>query len=326
MTTNLTVEQILAGTSRGRMQTVGQMQVIPILGDDDDAFDPPDFTVGTQDYGSVHLRNDGDRPTIVPTGAGWVVRAAAQDHAVGSGALMPAKSSRTIDTAMCIQQTQGGLISKSKHKMLVLPVALRSPALAKRKERGYDKLWASISEFNESVGASDRYGGGHLEYFLQKYQRELDEFVAEFELVPDQIGAIVLINGKVVGIERAPSQAFWEAVWEPLIRVCYGSLAIKASQGTTTPPSTRVALTAEAISTLGEIALALRDARSREEGVVDTLVADVGSKKLKAAEADERMGDHYLTTVASRALAGQVVTEGDGPEKIRYASICAARG
>jgi len=319
----LTVEQILAGTTHGRMQSVGQMQVIPLLGEDDDTFDPPEFEIGTQDYGSVRVENRGDRPTIVPTGAGWVVKQQAQDHAVGSAALVPAKNGRSIDTAMCIQQSQGGYITKQKHKMLVLPAALRSKALSMRKQRGYDKLWDSIGKFNESVGASSGYGGGHLEYFLNKYQRELDEFVAEFELVPNQLGAIVLISGKIVGIEVAPSSEFWNALWEPLIRVCYGSLAIKASQGTTKPPKTRVALKGD-VGSLAEIALALRDAKVREEGVVDTLVGEVGAKKLKAAAADEKMGDHYLTTVASRALAGQIVTEGEGTDKIRYASICAA--
>jgi len=319
--TNLTVEQILAGTTTGRMQSVGQMQVIPLLGEDDNTFDPPEFDIGTNDYGSVRVENRGDRPTIVPTGAGWVVKAAAQDHAVGGGALVPAKQGRLIDTAMCIQQTQGGYIAKQKHNMLVLPVALRSKALSMRKQRGYDKLWSSIESFNASVDAPGY--GGHLEYFLKKYQRELDEFVAEFELIPDQVGAIVLINGKVIGIERAPSQEFWTSLWEPLIRVCYGSLAIKASMGTTKPPKTRVALKGSP-KTLTEIAAVLMDARSREDGVVETLVNEVGSNKLKAGSPDENMGAHFLTTVASQKLAGQIVTEGPGIEKVRYASICAA--
>ena len=133
MTTNFTIEDILSGTTTGRMQSVGQMQVIPIFGEDDDTFAPPEVEVNTTDYGTVNLRNDSDRPTIVPPGAGWVVKQAAQDHAIGSGALMKAGERKTINTAMCIQSSQGGYIRGDKHPMLILPVALRAPALAKRK-------------------------------------------------------------------------------------------------------------------------------------------------------------------------------------------------
>ena len=41
---------------------------------------------------------------------------------------------------------------------------------------------------------------------------ELDEFVAEFECVPRQIGAIILVDDQVVGVERAPSHAYWQSV------------------------------------------------------------------------------------------------------------------
>jgi hypothetical protein len=58
----------------------------------------------------------------------------------------------------------------------------------------------------------------------------LDEFVAEFECVPRQIGAIILVDDQVVGVERAPSHAYWQSVWPCLIRECYGSLAIRVAR------------------------------------------------------------------------------------------------
>ena len=82
----LTVEMILKGTGIGPMQSVGQMQVIPILGDDDATYAPPELEVGTSGYGSVALRNASDKPTIVPYGAGWVVKERAQDHVDEAGA------------------------------------------------------------------------------------------------------------------------------------------------------------------------------------------------------------------------------------------------
>jgi len=232
MPNQISIEQLLAGTSTGRRQTVGHMEVIPIINEqnpNDESFSPPEVEIGTTDYGTVRVHNNTDQPTVVPTGAGWVVKEAAQDHAIGSAVILPGKSEIKITTARCIQQSQGGHISKQAHDMLILPMALRPQALSTRKETGYDKLWGAIDEFNDTyqnLAGRD----AHLEFFLKSFKKELDEFVAEFELVPNQVGAIVMVNGTIVGIERAPSVEFWNTLWEPLIRVCYGSLAIKARQ------------------------------------------------------------------------------------------------
>src|SRR6185436_21107810 len=104
---SFTVEQILKGTGLGPMQSVGQMQVIPVLGADDATFAPPELEVSTQGYGTVLLRNVSDLPTIVPPGAGWVVQQKAQDHALGGGSLLRPQEHKAVNTAMCIQQSQG---------------------------------------------------------------------------------------------------------------------------------------------------------------------------------------------------------------------------
>lgn len=321
----ITVEEILHGTQTGRRQTVGVMEVIPIIGEGDDTFAPPDVEVGTSNYGSVNLRNDSDRPTIVPPGAGWVVKQAAQDHAIGSGKLMKPGESTRIDTAMCIQQSQGGFIASQKHKMLVLPASLRARALAMRDQRDYSKLWGDISTFNQSVGArSGGYGGGHLEYFLDHFKKQLDEFVAEFELVPDQIGAIILIGGRVVGVEIAPNAEFWAHVWEPLVRVCYGSLAIKVAKALGDGALVSRPLSVKDDSLEG-IQAALAEAAKVEEAQTEEAIKQVAQIALAAGNrADDAHGRGkarvVLTTVASRELAGQIVQKGD---RVSYASLCA---
>lgn len=320
---SISVEDILRGTGIGSMQTVGQMQVIPILNeeDDDETFAPPEFNINTSNYGTVNLRNDADRPTIAPPGAGWVVKEAAQDHAIGGGSLLKAGEHKTIETARCIQQTQGGYIREDKHPMLILPLALRSKALADRKSRGYDRLWSAIGEFNSSMGCTSGYGGGHLEYFLKQFQKQLDEFVAEFELVPRQVGAIVLVGGQVVGVERAPSQAFWQKLWEPLVRVCYGSVALKFASNKT-PPATRVALNIRSRSIAG-LRQALEDANKQEETIASDVSKAIRNLQLKSSGSAEASlpGNISLTTVANKSLSGQIVSVKD---RITYASLCAA--
>jgi hypothetical protein len=316
---SLTVDEVLRGTGPGPAQSVGQMSVIPLLGEDDDTFAPPVLEVGTTGYGTLHLRNDADRPTVVPPGAGWVVAQKAQDHALGGGALLGPGESREINTAMCIQQSQGGLIARARHELLILPAALRSKALSIRRVVDFRKLWEGIGAFNEGLGI-DRTGG-HLAIFLRTFQRQLDAFAAEFEMVPRQLGAIILVGGRVAGVERAPSAACFRAVWEPLIRVCYGSLAIKVARESTAPPATRVPLRSGSRSLAG-----LRDALARteqaERAAIDDRVRAIRAEALTAADkADEEQGALTLTTVASPRLAGQVVTQG---RAVRFASLCAA--
>lgn len=313
LTTHLTVEMILRGTGLGAMQSVGSMQVIPLTGDDDAAYAPPELEVGTHGYGSVALRNANDKPTIVPYGAGWVVKQRAQDHAIASGAFLKAGEARIVSKAMCIQQTQPGLIARAKHALTILPARLRTKALSMRHVEQYSKLWEHITTFNKALGIE---AAANLVTFLTSFQKQLDEFVAEFELVPRQIGAIVLVDGEVVGVERAPSAAYFAATWEPLIRVCYGSLAVGTARRD--PPRTRLPFLALTKS-IDALRSALEDLRAREETLTEEIVTFVRSFRMeRAAEADDTMGDAQLWTVAGHNMGGQVVTSGDA---VSYASL-----
>lgn len=314
---SLTIDDILRGTEPGRVQSVGHMQVVPLLGENAGDFAPPRVEISTTSYGTVVLRNRDPRPTIVPPGAGWIVKQAAQDHALGGGALLAGESALTIDTARCIQSSQYGMIRPGEHPMVVLPAALRAPALAKRKQSGCGLLWDAITAFNRELGVR---AASHLEYFLRQFDRELARFVAEFELVPRQLGAVVLVGGQVVGIERAPSVEFWRAMWEPLIRVCYGSLAIAHARGDAPVPDTRVPLRAGAGS-LTELRRHLREAEHEEQRRVNAKLDALRGVALRdAGEVDQRLDDAALHTLASTQLAGQIV-RGRAGGPLRFASL-----
>ena len=208
------VADVLHGCTPGRIQSVGYMQVIPLVSDlSDNRFVSPveaEADVFTTSYGTLGFRNPSDCLLIVPCHAGYVVKQAAQDHAMAHAGVVRATGERSFNTAMCIQQSQGGFIQRGSYRMLILPYALREAALAVRKEKSYNKLWDAISVFNREMGVQ---AAGHLEFFLKHFRKELDEFVAEFECVPSQIGAIILVDDQVVGVERAPSHAYWQSVW-----------------------------------------------------------------------------------------------------------------
>jgi len=321
----ISIEAILSGTGVGRLQSVGQMSVIPLIsqGEDCQDFAPPgNVDASTHDYGAIRVQNRANRPTIIPTGTGWVTKQMAQDHAVGGAALVKANQHRVLDTASCIQQSQGGLIH-GETTFIVMPADLRGFALAMRNEkRRYDKMWPYIHKFNEEYGVSP-YRDGNLVSFLKRFEKELDQFVAEFELVPDQIGAIVMIGGRVVGIERAPSVEFWQTLWTPLIRVCYGSLAIKASL--LALPPTRMPLIVKTKSLIG-ISDALEQAAKATIDLRDGFVSQTKAIQMEGGAVEDSLSGYGLMTAASNTFAGQILLDdptGKGSANAVYASICA---
>jgi hypothetical protein len=319
----ITLAEVLHGTQPGRIQSVGYMEVIPLVSDlSDDRFVSPaqaGARVGTPDYGSLGFENPGDAVLIVPCHTGYVVKQAAQDHAMAHTGIVGSRVRRRFDTAMCVQSTQGGLIASGNYEMVILPFALREPALSVRTTRSYSKLWNAIGVFNTQMGIQ---GASHLDFFLKRFRRELDEFVAEFECVPGQIGAVVLVDDQVVGIERAPSHAYWESVWPCLIRECYGSLAIQVgrSKGEARPPRSRTPLPEE-IPSLEALAEAVEELAAEEDRRTREAVRELIDESLTLTS-DETVAGLHLDTVAPGRFVGQVVRDG---ERVVYATVLASR-
>lgn len=319
-TKHLALSEILRGLDAGRMQSVGIMQVIPLTCDPglwDNRFVCTESAyLSTNRYGTMVFNNISSSILLVPCHAGYIAKQRAQDHAMAHAGIVPENTTRQFDTAMCIQQTQGGYIPEGNYQMMILPFSLREPALEKRHEKSYNKLWNSIIKFNTAFGLSR---SGHLEFFLKKFANELDQFVAEFECVPDQVGAIVLINGEVVGVERAPSHGYWKSIWPALIRECYGSLALQTARaaGTTIfPLKSRVVLT-ETIHSLADLLEAVDTAQQQEEEIARGIVRELVHESFPV-EIEEDIIGLTIGTIASDRFKGQMIMD---EERVVYASL-----
>ena len=179
----------------------------------------------------------------------------------------------------------------------------------------FQKLWATISGLNHQSGVGEDVGD--LKRFLQRFQTELDQFVAEFECLPEQVGAIVLIAGHVLGIERAPSRAYFSSIWRPLIRECYGSRAVQTAQSRERrPPVSRIPLRKK-VESLDDISDALKEAEQKEEEVVRAKLRALVDTPFSQTVEDQ-VGNLVLETLNNRQFVGQVVREGD---RVCYGSL-----
>lgn len=300
------IQDILKGCEPGRIQSVGYMQVVPLLSDlEDDRFISPVATkISNSDYGHLCFRNDTPKTVIIPSHTGYLTKRAAQDHAMTKAGVVVANSKRDYRDAVCIESSQPGTLSEEDDKeMIVLPVRLREYATMHRSEGSYSRMWGSIATYSTSHGIQDR--GGHLKLFFEQFRTQLDQFVAEFEPVPHQVGAIVLVGNTIIGIERAPSQVFWLDMWPVVIRCSYGAEALGyARDNPNATPDLRAPL--RQATDLDDLALALNEANEAErlnaKAVIDRLI----DAEFTESE-DENLVDLSVKTIANDQLIGQTV-------------------
>lgn len=318
--TRIRVGDLLRGCTPGRLQTVGNMQVVPLRSElHDDRFVAPDQgRIGTAGYGKLVITNTQEKPMLVPAGATYIVDQAAQNHALPHAGFVKALETKKYESAMCVQQGQGGLIREGAHPLMLLPFPLREPAHAVRKGDSFGRLWPAIASFNRLAGLEQHGERGHLEFFFQHYRDQLDTFVAQFEPVPDMVGCIVLIGGKVAGVERTPSPGYFLSVFRPLIRECYGSLALIEARQNGVETALRLRTPIRRPSSRADLVNALREAEDHELDQVCEMVDRLLEIELKR-EVDE---DEALTVEAlgDTPFVGQMVRDG---EKVVYASLIA---
>lgn len=265
------------------------------------------FTVGDlrdiylkkdQSYDTLVMATQSPHVTIIPQGLVFITKEQAQDRTLPSAHLV--KTQKTCH-AFCVQSSQGGLMQREateQRQFRLLPAGVRLAALNKRKQEGYSAIWEDLEAFNQQLGVQ----GNFLVSFFQHYQKQLAEFVAEFEPVPFQRGAVILINGEVVGVEVMPNSSAFLALWEPLIRDCYGAEALLHSSNA--PVAVPVIM--EDVESLDDLVIAVNDLARREQAWAESLV-EVALTQKEHLQNEELEGEFGLYAVETSEFEGQLV-------------------
>ena len=319
----ITISEILKGCTPGKMQSAGYMQVIPLLSDPeliDNRFGPFSGLVSsTVSYGTLIVQNRTDKHTILPMCAGILTKTAAQNHGVGK-AVFVAKNNKSVMThAACLQSSQPGAISPDVHEITIMPYSMRSEALNIKDVKDFRKMWPAIANFNRTAGITK--SEAHLEYYLDQFGDKLDEFIGQFEIVKNQVGAIILLNGQVAGIERAPNYEFWKDLWKPLVRECYGSASLVFGKHGVkkSPPLGRMPINDHEVKDFASLEVEFNKAQQSEDDAVKNTIREFAKNPFKMTrEENEANGTICVDHLSGSQFTGQIVRDDD---RIVYASL-----
>lgn len=289
------------GVGVGAVQSVDEMTVIPLVGDNrGDVASPSALKFErTTTYGSMVFKNEDSKPAIVPTN--YMIRGrGAQDHAMAGSGVVMAGRSKTFNTACCIEETQGGYLDAEGNDEDVLPVELRRSLLnyGKRSERHYGKLWDSIKVWLRGLNLSRSSHAAHLRDFYDDtdVRGALEQFAAEFEPVEGQIGAIILFSGVPVGLEIMPTTDHWDAYWQQLLRGCYGSEMLRMKMLGKVKPSTLVLPTIPEQAAPDEVKTILEDFMKHLQEAVIPLVQGITIQGDRSISKDGNLETKLLST------------------------------
>jgi len=308
-----------SGIEIGNVQSVDQMTVVPILGENRGEVAGPETLKfrRTTSYGTMVFENsDASLPGIVP--ANIMVRGkGAQDHAMAGSGVVASHSSKSFNTACCIEETQGGFLHGAEEED-VLPIALRKALLkpSLRQANSYGKLWSSIKNWLEGLPVQrSGYGGnrGHLRYFYDtpEIKNALEDFAAEFEPVDGQIGAIIMFSGVPVGIEIMPSSEHWEAYWKLLIRGCYGAEMLRLKMLGKLKPSALILPDIPADATLDQVKKQLEDFTQHLRQEILPILESIDVKSQNQVSQDGSLRTTLVNTTSGGG--GDLIEQGGVP-------------
>lgn len=303
----------------GMPQQSGTLTVLPMFGSEHDSrfVSPLSGLKLTQvrGYGNMELSNPSETGVaIVPLHMGYI-QDRAQNHALCRSAFIAGGQKLMFEDACCVQASQGGYLEGREQWFFILPLPLREEALELRGKEDYSKLWNGITRLNEQFGLPNR---GHLEQILSRKRAFLTQYQSRLELLPHQTGAVFFIQDKLAGVEIAPSAAYFQELWMPLVCFCYGVAAMYQEKDI----EVKKPLVPFSATNLQELREQLNQSRLERQEQVRNWLAQTPAEQFGIQE-EERFISLRLQTVMGKNFAGQFVEE-EG--RLVYASLFAKPG
>jgi Ca-activated chloride channel homolog len=286
-TGNVTLDKSLALYSLGKATVAENLAVVAIVsslpaeGRDkylslDEALQKKLLTVKEVSAGGsvpvLEVVSHADTPIFLPFGS--IMTGGKQDRMLQEDALLPAKETRKI-SVYCVEQGRwqpsgSGAVFHSSKQMV--GQSLKSLAAG---ERGQGAIWSKVSERNRALGnpsaSGNIQGSQETETFnkLAKQYEPIRDGVAKESVC----GALVILDGKVIGTEIFASEAYFKKIWPQLFNSYVVDAASKKE--TVKTDANKAKELAEAF--LGKIMTAKVTEHSEKDVVRLTMQSDGGS-------------------------------------------------
>jgi len=318
----LQIQELLNGYTidKNNVQSVGNMTVLPLVSDEEftNVADINEVVLQRDvSYDNLEFHNASGKIGIALQGWSIIDDQRAQDRTVPYAHLIKEANSKVIP-ANCIQHSQCGNFDVSnwdQDRFMVMPPSIRGVALKKASYNNSETgaLWSTLKSWVKGIDC-DNNG---LKYFYSQHEDKLDQFVAQFEPVKNQLGSIVLINDEVIAIDIMPKFDSWKGVWETFIRDSYGGEAIRSIENSGAVVSHPMFKT-EDIEDLDDLESAYEKSKSDfhdhlKAKVNSVIQLSVGRKKL------EEINELTMVKLENEHYIGQGVYHGD--EHIVYLSL-----
>lgn len=296
-------------------QSILNMRIVLLTTDDEFSHDkfanPMDIVVSNRRYGHMAVSNQSSKPTILPAQIAVITKQQAQDHGMVKAAYVGPKKTADFTDAGCVQGSQGGTISANKSEQTVrfLPLGTREMVFAKVGNRdNLGNIYEAIEKVGQQTGANS---GRYLVEYFRKLDDRLATFISHFEKGPKCIGAIVLVDGEIIAVDKFPSFTYTEQIWDALIRDCYGSVAIVQERAGSKPDAGIRKHVKGRGSAAERLRRALDARRNEEETLVSERLAELMEIEFNSKSDPESSGDGYDSRIIEcGGYVGQIISEG----------------
>ncbi|MEM6346871.1 MAG: hypothetical protein AAF927_23485 [Bacteroidota bacterium] len=215
-----TIGDLLKAVSAGQIQHFGPLSLIPLLAKQTPTHRviAPLASLRWESAPQLSLKNDSPFPAILPMQLGYLEYGLPSQSLCETTVLGP-ESERSINNAASLSPPDASWNLMLPDQLIAMPHMLRHALWASCGERSVEKIWPAIIALQNQLG----WENGSVTPSQKRICAERIILIRQaFVLQPQQIGYLLLWEGKAIALEMGPTGEWWSE-WFP--RLCDNSIA-----------------------------------------------------------------------------------------------------
>ncbi|MCW5943476.1 MAG: hypothetical protein KIS66_14685 [Fimbriimonadaceae bacterium] len=193
----------------------------------------------TEEVPWLRVRNDGDRPLMLL--GGELLLGGKQDRVVAKDTIVPPGKTVRVPVYCVNHGRWSEKYGKFEGTGMVVPQNVRDRATYGNQE----DVWREVAKYNDAAGASPAETSLKAGIADKTVQRRMDSGLGPLRDALDRddraIGAVFVVNGRIVSLELFGEPALFKAHREPLLRGFLAEAAVAPNANAPTPAMSEIA-------------------------------------------------------------------------------------